>query len=273
MKLNCALRVLLICHIYVFYCEWTRVWSVDQTFCDSLQLLLSTSFSILFPLLSPSISRLTPAIMRLTVYQKCSESINVQNTRTYARTHARDVMSMLLMHRSAKCLWSFYSYSYYDAHTHRAPVHSLSAWNYGAHTFQVLNSYREIILCVVTCCVYNYLFLHDGYERKTFNNQSSSNNNNVKRNMVSFTRCAADTQLRLLRVGHLSSLFSNCFEFKVQESKRGKNSKWINSMYNLNITRQDYSQYQFQFHGEFSIFRARFLNKRVAWKTKLLLKC
>lgn len=85
--------------------------------------------------------------------------------------HVRDLMpmqfslSLSLSRLNVSDL--FYSYSYYDAHTHRATVHSLSARNYGAYTFQVLNYYREIVLCVVTCCVYNYLlFLHDSNEGK-----------------------------------------------------------------------------------------------------------
>lgn len=50
-------------------------------------------------------------------------------------------------------LWSWHLCAY--AHTHRTLTAEITV-----RMFQVPNYYREIVLCVVTCCVYNYLFLH-----------------------------------------------------------------------------------------------------------------
>lgn len=44
---------------------------------------------------------------------------------------------------------------------HTSDAFSLSDRNYDAYVSSFPNYYREIVLCVVTCCVYNYLFSHE----------------------------------------------------------------------------------------------------------------
>lgn len=145
----------------------------------------------------------------------------------HARTHG--VMPMQL---SAKCLWSlcvcvcFVLYFLRSAHTHRMPGSFFISPEITVRMFQILNYYREIILCVVTCCVYNYLFLlHE--------NKTDQNNNNHIQNMIpifSSVFVVLDTRLRLLRVDHLSTII--VFELCCIRNKE----KWVNSMYNSCIS-------------------------------------
>lgn len=116
--------------------------------------------------------------------------------------------------------------------------------------FQVLNYYREIILCVVTCCVYNYLFLHYGNKKKKQQQQQ------CKKTWFLSVQWILNWDCYVLAICH------HCFRIvlNVKKCKKTRKNESTACIIWILLGKIPISQYQFQFHGEFSIFR-RFLRK------------
>lgn len=180
------------------------------------------------------------------------------------------------MHFSAKCLWSFLCVflvfvllDFYALPTHIGSRFVLYQLEITVRMFQVLNYYREIILCVVTCCVYNYLFLLHGNDEEKAATPSTAWKTRVSFLFLCSMHGILNWDCYVLTICQLS-LFSYC----ITHSKWSKTRK---SDCNLNISSvKSFPNINFNFMVNFQ-FSAVFQNPSEKNNEKLLhkiiLKC
>ena len=147
---------------FVFQIDKTIFFSYSNTRHASIESFILSYYSVFYTLIKHWNARMS---VHFFVVVRTVGSLVIMRDYSFTRVNARRT------HRNwpSTVFWCSFFFPACTSCPHTSEAISLSDRNYGAYVSSFPNYYREIVLCVVTCCVYNYLFSH---ERRKKNNES-----------------------------------------------------------------------------------------------------